>query len=217
MEDIVDVIPRLSDEKRHLLWIDYDFIMSERITEGVFLAASKLSANSILLVTVDVEPPIKNGTPQEWKRHFTDEVGQYLPPKAKFGRDELVRVNIDVLQRAISAASAPRGVEFLPLFSFVYRDGHEMLTVGGIFVTEGDKRKILKSRLRDRIYTRFDLASEPFRIRVPRLTRKERLFLECAMPSRDAWAPKQFEIDSKDIQAYKEIYRFFPTYAELFL
>jgi hypothetical protein len=217
MADIADVIPQLSDGKRHLLWIDYDMVMSSKVVEDTYLAASKLQANSILLITIDVEPPDKTGTPREWKEYFEDEVGPYVPAKAKFGRDRLLRVNIDVLSNAISSATASRGVGFLPLFSFVYKDGHEMLTIGGMFVTEGEKRRIVNSPLRDRSYCRFDLSKEPYRIRVPRLTRKERLYLECVMPTAAGWTPRDFEMDADDIAAYKEIYRFFPVYAELFL
>ena len=33
----------------------------------------------------------------------------------------------------------------------------------------------------------------------------------------DGWQPPDFDLDSEDIKKYREIYRFFPAYAELLL
>ena len=54
-------------------------------------------------------------------------------------------------------------------------------------------------------------------IRVPKLTRKERLYLDGAMPCADGWLPEEFELSQEDVAAYREIYRFCPAYAELLL
>lgn len=179
MEDVGDVIPRLSTRKRHILWIDYDTIVSAKVVQDVFLSASRLSRGSILLITVDVEPPVKDGGPRKWKDYFNSEVQQYLPPGSRFGGDDLVRVNLDVLSRAISAATAGRaGLDFLPLFAFDYSDGHRMLTVGGMFIDPNERDKMVAGRLGERSYIRFSFDDEPYRIHVPRVTRKERLYLE---------------------------------------
>ena len=64
-------------------------------------------------------------------------------------------------------------------------------------------------------YYRKSLRERAYEIRVPRLTRKERLSLDRAMPCKDGWRPKEFELPSEDVLAYWDIYRFFPAYAEL--
>jgi hypothetical protein len=218
MDDVGDVIPQLSPRKRHILWIDYDTIVSGKVVQDVMLAAGRLSRGSILLVTVDVEPPVRDGGPRKWKEYFNSEVKQYLRPNSRFGRDNIVRVNLDVLANAISAATAGRlGLEFLPLFSFDYRDGHRMLTMGGMFIDPNERAKMMAGRLAERGYIRFSFEDDPYRINVPRVTRKERLYLEGAMPCRDGWVPTSFEMEAEDVRSYSEIYRFFPVYAELFL
>ena len=37
------------------------------------------------------------------------------------------------------------------------------------------------------------------------------------MPCADKWIPADFELSSENVRAYREIYRFCPTYAELML
>ena len=35
------------------------------------------------------------------------------------------------------------------------------------------------------------------------------------MPCDDSWLPNEFEASTEEIKAYREIYRFLPSYAEL--
>jgi hypothetical protein len=37
------------------------------------------------------------------------------------------------------------------------------------------------------------------------------------MPCDDDWLPNHFEADAEDVMAYRELYRFLPSYAELLL
>jgi len=55
-DDISAQIARLSSKRRHILWLDFDSILTEELLDAVHLAATQLSVRSILLVTVDVEP-----------------------------------------------------------------------------------------------------------------------------------------------------------------
>jgi len=77
--DIDEHVPHLSPDRRHILWLDYDGMITEDIVETVVLAATQLSGGSILLVTVDVEHPGGKG-PKEWRNHFTKEAGHFLSP-----------------------------------------------------------------------------------------------------------------------------------------
>lgn len=64
MAPIGDVIPDLDPNLRHLIWLDYD----DRLTNSMLLDASAaayhLSPESLLLVTVDVDPPREAKTPE---------------------------------------------------------------------------------------------------------------------------------------------------------
>lgn len=219
---IGDIIPSLSADLKHFLWLDYDNILSRSVLDDVYLAASRLSVGSILLITVDVEPPgDANDGPSDWRNYFKTEVGRYLGATLKvsdFAESKLPKINIQIIERAIKSGLTGRAdIGFFPLFNFLYADGNQMLTMGGMIVSNPERRQIRASRLDETIYFRDSFEKEPFRIRIPKLTRKERLYLDSAMPCDTKWKPKEFELKKEDLSDYREIYRFFPAYAELLL
>jgi hypothetical protein len=219
---VSSVIPTLSSDRKHILWLDYDDVINKDMLSDVQAAVTLLSPGSILLVTVDVEPPGNSLQAKDWMQHYEQEVGDFLgkTPRSSssFVREKLPRVNIDVLRNAIQNALLGRPeVEFLPVFNFVYSDGHRMLTLGGILGTATEKQKLNGCDFDNDPFIRFDLAKEPFHIRVPILTRKERLHLDSSMPCRKNWKPKVFELDREDIEAYRISYRYFPSYFEALL
>jgi len=105
--------------------------------------------------------------------------------------------------------------EFFPMFNFIYRDSHQMLTMGGMIGTDAEKQKLRGSELEKARYFRGDFTVEPCVITVPKLTRKERQHLDKFMPCNDNWLPPEFELTKENVLAYRDIYRFCPTYAEL--
>jgi hypothetical protein len=219
---IGDIIPSLSLDLKHFLWLDYDNVLSRSVLDDVYLAASRLSVGSILLVTVDVEPPGEaSDGPSDWRNYFKSEAGRYLGASLKvsdFAESKLPNINIQIIERAIKSGLTGRtDIGFFPLFNFLYADGNQMLTMGGMIVSNPERRQIRASRLNDAIYFRDSFEKEPFRIRIPKLTRKERLYLDSAMPCDPKWKPKEFELKKEDLSDYRDIYRFFPAYAELLL
>ncbi len=218
MGAISDVIPDLSPDKHHILWLDYDANLSSNHLEDIWLAAAKLSRRSILLVTVDAEAPVKGGTPKTWRDYFRTEAGQYLGTRNSlpdFAESKLTRLNQEIILRAINSGLSSRDVSYFPLFCFSYADGHNMLTVGGMIGAEEEKQLLQHAYLERLPYLRFQENAQPHQIVVPRLTRKERIYLDKAMPCPDGWSPTHFELPDDYVQAYRETYRFFPNYAEL--
>ena len=92
-----------------------------------------------------------------------------------------------------------------------------MLTVGGMIGSSTEKRLINGSPLAETNYYRKDLDDDPCVIKVPRLTRKERLHLDEQMPCDDGWTPSEFELSADNVNAYRKIYTYYPSYAELLL
>jgi hypothetical protein len=201
--------------------LDYDGLLEKSHLDDLTLGASYLSVGSIILITVDVEPSEKSDDPEEWRQHFIDETGDYFSPKWKlsdFALSKLPKRHVEVLNHAIKAGLAGRtGVEFIPMFNFLYQDGHQMLTLGGMIGTSTEARQVKASGLSSTMYFRDSLKTPPCVIRIPKLTRKERQYLDGFMPSKDRWVPKAFELDPELVMAYRDVYRFCPTYAELML
>jgi len=217
-----EVIPTLSASDRHILWLDYDGVIDGEKIADVRSAGSVLSPGSILLLTVDNQPPgPPDGDPESWKSYFLEEAAGFLPanPSVKyFVESNLTKVNSGILWRAIMSGVGPRsGVEFTPLFNFLYADGHQMVSMGGMVTTKHEQELIKKSSLPAQTYFRDSFDADPYQIKVPNLTRRERLHLDSAMPCSPGWTPAEFELTSEEVAAYNEIYRFFPAYAELLL
>jgi len=223
MESIGDAVTGLQTDHDHLVWMDYDLVLYSDILRDVFRASAHLPMGSILLVTVDVEPPgTEEDGPEHWHTYFEKESGHYFEPswtQSDFTRSKLPRRNIDLIACALSSGiSERREGAFYPLFSFSYADGHEMITLGGLIGGRQHGRIIKKSQLSEEAYYRPKLQQqEPYRITVPNVTRKERLYLDSNMPCQNDWTPEDFEMEWDDVKAYREIYRFFPPYAELLM
>jgi hypothetical protein len=220
MASMSDVIPSLSGDKKHLVWLDYDDILNKGQIEDVYSCATRLSRGSLLLVTIDIEPPLDSTNPRDWRDYFTEEASTFLRPRAlsQYTLTGLSRINLEVLTAAVTRGLVGRDLSWIPLFWFEYADGHKMLTMGGMLGGEAESRSVRGSTLVDAPYARLQWESEePFRIVIPRITRKERAILDANMPCAENWTPKDFELSADDVKAYKSIYRFYPPYAELLL
>lgn len=198
MGDIADYIPSLSPDRKHILWLDFDYAIRKDSLDAIVLGASQLSARSLLLITVDAEPPVKGGKTKQWRQYFQREGGDYIGNITKdrqFSRSKIVAINASIIEKAIMHGLAGRNdVKFFPLFNFVYADGHRMLSVGGMIGTEEDGRKLLTLDKRNLPFLRNSIVVKPYEIRVPLITRKERLHLDSVMPCRSSWRPRKFEM-----------------------
>jgi hypothetical protein len=220
-----EVIPKLDVNINHILWLDYDRRMDAGMLKDISLAAGKLNKQSIVFVTIDSEPPYveddKPYTPPYGFDHYSKFAEQYLGPYTNiedFGETNLRRINVEIFKNIMSSNLSARGLEFFPLINFSYADGrHQMITCGGMICSGAEKRRLIDSQLKERPYIRFDLDKEPYEIRVPMITRKERLCLDSYMPCEGNWKPEEFDLPNDEILAYKEIYRYFPAYAEMML
>ncbi|MGN6626839.1 MAG: O-methyltransferase [Tepidisphaeraceae bacterium] len=221
MGSIGEVIPTLSADERHLLWLDYDGPLSSALLADAQQAAALLSIGSILLLTIDVEPPRGGAKPSAIRELYRAEAGTALPedlPITAFRAQSLhvpISATIDrTIQRGLAGR---RNVSFAPMFNFLYGDGHRMLTVGGMIVSPEERRKIDSSLLVQRNFYRNSLTVSPFEIVVPTITRREKLYLDQFMPANADWRPKHFDLPEDDLRAYREIFRFNPLYSELIL
>lgn len=223
-----DFISEMNRDKPHIIWFDYDGPVEANKLNDLESATSKLSPGSILITTIDVDfdkadkgirdiQPEKKG--QAWFDLFKKECGMFFNPTwnpEDFKASEIHKRTLKVIESAILSGINMRDeIHFEPLFNFLYADGHEMLTFGGIICTEEQQRKLRRINWSDFNFIRRSLSSEPYRIDIPILTRKERLLLDSNMPCEEDWVPSEFEIDIEAIQNYREVFRYCPLYAEL--
>lgn len=219
---IGDVISGLHKDLEHLLWLDYDDVMQDFMLVDVVNAAATLCRKSILLITVDAEPPVRPGKPADWLKHFNKVAKSFVNRRRSlqgYAQSKIPEVNTEILLSAVKQGLAGRpGIRFIPMFSFLYADGHQMLTIGGMLGNDDDERQIRGCDFSDAIYFRDRFQDEPYRVPLVRVTRKERLALDSAMPpTSKSWKPRDFELEDNVVSEYAEVYRYLPSYAELLL
>lgn len=229
-------IPNLSRDIRHIVWLDYDGVLQKGFLSDIQSALTILPTGSILLVTVDVEPPEEHDYktvdpdfdsskevlgPKHWRRYFEHHASPYLNlglSDDDFGKSELGKRSGEILRAAFTRAIVARpNLQFVPMFNFSYKDSHSMLTMGGMIAGRAEKRQLQASTLGDTDYYCKNFKDAPFEIKVPRLTRRERAYLDREMPCADGWIPTDFDLDADVVLRYREIYRFLPAFAEILL
>jgi hypothetical protein len=220
IDKIGTVIQNLDIDTKQILWLDYDSRLQKYMLSDLIAAATRLAVGSILLITVDVNPPNDDG-PASWRKYFDDVAGDLVPfgvTDEDFALSELAVTNARILVNAIRNGIADRTrVRFESLFNFDYSDGHRMLTIGGMLAGPMEQNMIRGCDFSAATYLRRSVDDRPYEIRVPRITRKERLYLDHHMPSATDWSPIDFELTDEDVASYRNVYRFYPAYAELLL
>ncbi len=222
LDSASNIIPTLDRNRPHILWLDYDYPLDSEILADSRSATASLSPGSILVVTVEGGPPkIKKKGPAALFRHFAEQGGAYLDAawtQRNFTKDNLQASLIYMVNKAIlSGLYGRHGISFCQVFNFLYKDGKQMLTLGGMIAGAAEKKKLENCDFSKATYVRRSLNEEPYEIFVPRLTRKERLYLDSFMPAPESWRPKKFPLLKEELRAYRDIYRFFPAYAEMLL
>lgn len=147
-----------------------------------------------------------------------EEAGAFLPFDFNIEwctKSRYPATNLTIIANAIATGLAGRSAAFLPLFRFVYADGHEMVTLGGMIGDAAVEQRIDACDWSEAWYLRRGDDDAPYRIRIPRLTRRERLLLDQQMPGDPSWHPRAFELSQEELAAYREIHRFYPLYGEL--
>lgn len=221
MGPIGDLVAKLPPEERVILWLDYDDRLKTDMLRDLGLAVGRLAPGSLVLFTVDVAPPSvqeQNLTPLVYYR---ERLGEFVPTNwsaSRFGPDHIVRTVLTLVDRTLRVALQGRAaarISYEPFACFTYKDGHRMLSFGGVIATQHERDQLKHARLEEESYYRGSLSADPFDIRVPGLTRRERLHLDQFMPASPEWKPSRFDLPDSDLQSYKQIYRFAPTFAEV--
>jgi len=234
------VLPRLNFKKPHIVWLDYDYGLdygpaeqATSILDDVRAVVGKLSSGSIFIVTAESEPKLSDR--KENDRLSEDERETRL-------LELLEKTCGDILGRTISrstltkkempllVASALRnqildtairvnseGLRFFQLFNFVYADGAQMVTVGGILDNASQGKALRESGIYELDF--IQRRKEPIRISVPPLTIREKEAIDAQINQRTTAKSLRLksEIKRNLLKNYLKYYKHYPTYHEAIL
>lgn len=204
-------LPFLDKATLRIVWLDYQQRLNAEALQDVSAAASRLSAGSLLLVSVNAMP----GRPADARRtQLVRDVGEERIPNGvedgTLGKWGLAAVQRRILVETINGALAARGegAVFEQLFNFRYADGAQMLTVGGMVVTPGI-RQIFEAAQFDRL-DQVSRDAGSILISAPALTTKEALHLNRQLPLPAGEMLECPGLYAEDKEGYERFYRWYP-------
>jgi hypothetical protein len=229
-----EVLPTLEWSKKSIVWLDYDSPLEKSILDDIDILASKLVSGSVLIVTVSAEQerPLKEGLTTEEINKFREDKLRERLPNEKLPIDlkpiDLTGKNIanlykriinNQLEESVSNANSARSEEeklnYKRIFNFRYADGSRMLTVGWLFFEQSYCNVAEKCNF-SKHFNSTEL-DEPYEIKVPNLTLKEIQYLDSQLPTDDCSGVKRICIPLKDVERYAELYKYFPSFVEMFM
>lgn len=230
--DSNEVLPQLSWEKRTIAWLDYDGRLTDTVKQDISYVVSRLKSGSMFIVTVNAGG--YSTYPKEKVEKATRRLRSLFEKDAKFklpsiyeakhlqGIDmaktcrklieDIIRIS---LRDRNGLSSLDNTIQYYPLTCFVYQDGAQMLTVGGLFFESKDEKIVEKCQF-DNLGFTTPLAGELYEIKIPIITPRERHYLDQKLPLGTYLDAKaEFGLTQDEIDNYVCLYRYCPSYAEV--
>ena len=240
------VLPREDWDKEVIIWLDYDKGLNIQKLQDIACVCTKAVSGSVLIVTVNARPVdvLRNRdleTEEEMQqfrlKKFTENVGESRA--SDFSSTDLEGWNLAKTYRKVilnevdqtladrnGLLSDKKKMRSKPLFNFHYSDGQKMLTVGVLLYAEEDGEKVKMCDFEDPGLDFIRTGSEAYQIQVPRLTHRERRYLDKKLPliageeveegesATDVEEDVDIGIPPADVERYIRLYRYFPNFAE---
>ena len=220
--ETTDALPRLDWSQPAIVWLDYDDDLDRRKLEDLVYLAQNLSSASFLLITLPSFPKsFQAGDPpvlRERLEIMRSVLGHRLPDSVQ-SRDtgDLPGVQRRIANAVVYEALASRNagvtesarINYRQTLYFRYADSTDMVSFGGLFLSGADSRKVGRSRMRDLPFYRS--GEDYFHLNPPKLTAKERHYLDKQLPGGGAVCPG---IPADFVSEYASIYRYFPYFVE---
>ena len=215
--------------KHYLVWLDYDTGVDRinDILSDIEIVCQNATSGSILIVTVNASPtrlPEKNESEEKIDKQEALRllVGDLAPPdlKGDITKKSFPPLLSDILFKKAKSSmiSAGREERFSPICNFYYRDTAPMITLTGMITSESDKALLEQLHMKEKFdYIR---GEDQYVIDVPPLTSKEKIELDCLLPSVTPLSQRDIQkiglyLKQNQIDSYCRFYKYYPVYAEI--
>jgi hypothetical protein len=234
------VLPQLSWERRTIVWLDYDGKLDTDALADVDTVCTRAASGSMLVISVNAHPDTEPSAERRQRigelsgepfdlgayrvQQLRDLVGDKIPPGIT-GKDlrgkGLCGVFCEIIMNQIAEVLATRNallaaeerVSFRQVLYFEYKDGAQMMTFGGVLVSECEL-PLFEACAFDKVdFAR--LEAEPYGIKVPCLTGREIRHLNAQLPAGADTPLIAPGVPEEDIRAYAGMYRYFPEFTEI--
>lgn len=98
------------------------------------------------------------------------------------------------------------------LFNFLYKDGADMMTIGGIIYSQEDESKYEAANFEELEFIKQDV--ENYEIKIPKLTYREMINLDHPIQTGEELATTQaIYMKEEEVELYKKLYRYLPSFS----
>ncbi len=227
---------RMKWEPRSIIWLDYLDKLERSVLEDLRLVVSRASSGSLVVWTVNAHPWGDTATGEDPKKIAASDLPRFREQKlrdslrptvvpdewlksslAKWGLAtlyyQLIREEIDRVLADRNASAMPTDqVKFYQCFHFRYKDGQRMLTVGGVILNDADAGVLGPDPFAGLFFIR--KSGDPIEIRPPVLTGREARHLSRLFPHDRRRTRTLKWLSSEEIENFREVYRYYPVFAE---
>lgn len=219
-----DVLPEMYSQVQFrqapsIVWLDYDGKLTEDMTDELRNMVGYATEDSVLLVTFDASEK-HYGNPEEALESLTELFGINATRrlrKSDVRGIKLAQTMADLTSNLLANASIrmSKSNECVPAFKIVYKDKATMVTVGAVF--PAPERLVA---IRRRVAGAKWPGTVPEPVVAPHLTSKEVAILQSKLPAAKSMSRTDvqalgFDLEEEQIQAFRQFYRHYPTFAQI--
>jgi hypothetical protein len=237
--DTSEYLYRHSYNEKSIFWLDYDgsIIRNEPLVKDISILGKNCREDDFYFVTIRCDS-LKDDNSRE---NFLNSFSKYIPPPLRVVKNTapgnypfLIQ---EILLNMLAESTEFNDNKFLKLFSFLYKDGALMYTLGGIF-TSNPEELLRKNRSQMPISNSREEITE---IKLPHITYKEKYYLDSNITTIEQMLryshehlsntcydeteyvqrmekylsnELDFELSQSDLTNYVKNYRFVPQYYE---
>lgn len=206
---------------RSVIWLDYDGYLEKFMLEDLETIIAKMTSGSMFFISFNSNwLKIRNRVEQTKKRQelFTECLGVYAPTgllNNDFADKNKHKTQCKAINNTINSAVALRkGLVYSQLIDFVYQDGAEMTTIGGILLDGPDKENFKNLDFSHLEFVNQQQGSDAFSLKIPPLTYKEVVKIFESLPCGDYSKINIPGLDAEHIEQIAKVYRYYPFYTE---
>jgi hypothetical protein len=215
-------LAQLPSDRKTVVWLDYTDPLDETVVKDLGQFATRAAPGSFLAVSVRIE---EEDDPRATAAHLERSVGREFASSSvtlpTIVDGNLPRVLQGCVENVVLRTLRDRNaglfgtadeILFKRVFGLTYSDSTRMLCTAGILHSVAQRERVGKCGFEALDF--FQKTDDPPNIRVPALTPKELFLLNSLLPTADWTKLKDTGVGTKDADAYRAIYRYYPPFVE---
>lgn len=212
-----EVLPKLNwtETTRSIIWLDYDSKLGKDMLEDIQTIIAKIPSGSMFFISFN----------SEWHKHsdrreeeLRGKLKEYYPStlvKSDFSeKNKHSTQRLPINNTIDNAVSLRADMAYTQLIDFVYKDGSEMTTIGGILLNKEDLDLFGKIDFTHLDFIKQDRSSDAYNLVIPPLTYKEATKIFEHLPCEDLSVINIPGLEEKHIKQVAKVYRYYPFYLE---